>query len=371
MPLETAQGRLKLALTGAQLARSKRPPPPLPPNLTLWRLALVTFAPAPRQGNSFGALFEAVEVQTLRSQVKSDVLSVLMAAGVELRYRPKLTSDRLVVVPDDARQAAERALEIVVNTVAVGERCGREIASPFPWVAFEPADEEGRQWLEAAEGIHELGRVVDFPSITGLPIGFDETDLMDGLVDRWDGVALLAEAFAHKHPTGRLHELFRVFERAFALPARKLGSRLEDFLHPRYGYTADEIDRWIKLRDPAAHADARRNFVLEAEVQPSLRRMEQAAVDVLVNKANWRASDSERRDLWRPTAWTKNELGEGVVHLGTPGRLESQLLDQFGAYPTDLAGVLTRLPEGWWAPAVTPESEQRPFRVLPEGQFDQ
>lgn len=351
------------------MSRSKREPPL--PDLTLWRLALVTFSPLPRQGNSFGARFEGAEVQTLGSQEQGDELSVLMAAGVKLHYWPKLAAGRFVVVPDDARGAAERALEILVNTVAVAERCNRAIASPFPWVAFEPTDEEARRWLDAAEGIHQLERVVDFPSITGAPIGFDDTEVMDGLADRWDGVALLAEAFAHSHPTGRLHELFRVFERAFSQPARRLSPLLVDFLHPRYGYTAEEVDRWIKLRDPATHADIRSDFVLEAEIRPVLRRMEQAAVDVLVNKTNWRGSDGARRDLWRPTAWTKSALGEGVAHLGSVGQLESQLLDQFGAYPTDLAGVLTRLPESWWAPAVTPESTPRGFRVLPEGQLDE
>lgn len=369
MPLGTAQDRSKLAPTGAQLAHGKEPPPP--PNLTLWRLALVTFTPAPRQGNSFDALFESAEVQTLNTQIKDDALSVLMAAGVKLLYWPKLTSSRFVVVPDDARRLAERALETLANTVAVAERCGREIASPFPWVAFEPTDNEAHRWLEAAEGIHELQRVVDFPSINGLPIDLDDADVMDGLTDRWDGVALLAEAFAHKHPTGRLHELFRVLERAFALPAKRLGSPLVNFLHPRYGYKPDEVSGWIKLRDPATHADVRRDFILEAEVRPTLRRLDQASVDVLVNKASWRSSDSQRRDLWRPTAWTKNEFGEGVAHLGTPGRMESRLLDQFGAYPTDLAGVLTRLPDNWWAPKVTPMSEQRVIRVLPEGQLDE
>jgi hypothetical protein len=354
--------------TGAQLGS---PGAPTAPNLTLWRLALVTFAPPPRQGNSFGATFEGADVQTLRSQEKDEQLSVLMAAGVKLRYRPKLAGGRFVVVPDDARRAAERALEIVVNTVAVAERCSRAIASPFPWVAFEPTDEDARLWLDAAEGIHELDRIVDFPSITALPLGLDDADVMGGLADRWDGVALLAEAFAHKHPTGRLHELFRVLERAFALSARKLGPVLVNFLHPRYGYTAEEVDGWIKLRDPATHADVRHEFVLEAEVRPALRRMEQAAVDVLVNKTNWRCSDPNRRELWRPTAWTKSKLGEGVTHIRTPGRVESQLLDQFGAYPTYLAGVTTRLPDNWWAPAVTPKSEQRAFRVLPEGQLDE
>jgi hypothetical protein len=295
MPLETAQDRSKLAPTGAQLARGKGPP--APPNLILWRLALVTFTPAPRQGSSFVALFEAVEVQTLKTQAKDDALSVLMAAGVKLRYRPKLASGRFVVVSDDARRAAERALEILVTTVAVAERCRREIASPFPWVAFEATDDSARRWLEAAEGIHELDRILDVPNLTGDPVGVDDAAVMDGLTDRWDGIALLAEAFANTHPTGRLHELLRVFERAFALPARNLATPLGAFLHPRYGYETEELEAWLKLRDPATHADVRRDFVLEADVRPVLRRMEQAAVDVLLNKAVWRNPDSDRREV--------------------------------------------------------------------------
>jgi hypothetical protein len=306
----------------------------------------VTFTPAPRQGTSFGATFgETAEVRTLVSEDRNGELRTLAAAGVHLRYRPKLTASRLVVVPDDARRAAERALEIVANTVAVAGRCRREIASPFPWVAFEAKDDAARRWLEAAEGIHALDHIVDVPNLTGDPVGFDDAAIMDGLTDRWDGVALLAEAFAHTHPTGRLHELLRVFERAFALPVRKLAKPLGDFIHPRYGYTTEELEAWLDLRDSATHADVRREFVLEAEVRPVLRRMEQAAVDVLFNKAVWRNPDSDRREAWRPTAWTKSQSGKGVAHLGTKGGIEAQLFDQFGAYPTDLAGVITRLPD--------------------------
>ena len=340
-------------------------------NLTLWRLALVTFTPAPRQANSFDASFEGADVRTLRSQTKDDALTTLMAAGIRLAHRPKLAAGRLVVVRDDARRGAEEALERVVNAIAVAESCERSIASPFPWVAFEPHDNDARRWLQDAAGIHELDHVASVPNLSGAPILVEDAEVMGGLSDRWDGVALLAEAFAHKHPTGRLHELFRVFERAFSLPARKLAPALVDFLHPRYGYAADEIGAWIDLRDPATHADARPTFVLEAEVRPVLRRMEQAATDVLINKKLWRDPDLERRDVWRPTAWTRNPRGEGVAHLHTTVRAEAQLLDQFGAYPTDLAGVLSRLPDGWWAPAVTPKTEELGFLALQEGQLDE
>lgn len=235
--------------------------------------------------------------------------------------------------------------------------------------SFEPTDEEARQWLDAAEGIHELDRISAVPNLTGVPVPVN-ADVVASLTDRWDGVALLAEAFAHQHPTGRLHELFRVLERAFALPVRKLGPALVTFLHPRFGYTTDEVDSWVNLRDPATHADVRRTFVLEAGVRPILRRLEQAAEDVLFNKAQWQDPYLNRRDVWRPTAWTKDEFGAGVAHLGTQGSPEAQLLDQFGAYPTDLTAALSHLPDGWW-PAVDPRTDDLPFRVLPEGQFDE
>jgi hypothetical protein len=340
-------------------------------NLTLWRMALVSFTPVPRQGNSFGAQFEEVNVVTLGSQTLDDRLKILIAAGTKLRNRPKLASGRFVVVPGDARRVAERALESLVNTVAIAERCDRTIASAFPSVAFEPGDEEGRAWLETYDGIYELGRVTDVPNLTGDPILLGDNEVMAGLTDRWDGVALLAEAFAHEHPTGRLHELFRVFERAFALPARNLGAPLVRFLHRRYGYTDQEVDSWIELRDPATHADARATFVLEGEVRPILRRMEQAAVDVLINKSVWRAPQPDRRELWRPTAWTKNSGGEGVAHLRTRGQIEAQLLDPFGAYPTDLETTWSKLPDGWWAPRVETKTDERGFFVLPEGQLDE
>jgi len=177
-------------------------------------------------------------------------------------------------------------------------------------------------------------------------------------------VALLAEAL-QGHPTGQFRDLFRVFERAFALPAGVLVAPLHAFLHDRYGYTEEEIEKWRGLRHAATHADVRRRFVVEADVRPVLARVKQAAYDVLFNKESWRDQAPARRDLWSPTGWTSQPSGEVKVLQHSTGRLEAKLLDQFSAYPTDLEGAITALPAGWWAPVVIPTSPERPIEVIP------
>jgi len=114
-------------------------------------------------------------------------------------------------------------------------------------------------------GIHDFDRVVDVPSASSelvLDVG-----VIDGLRDRSDGTLLMAESLAQAHPTGQFRDFFRVFERAFALPARRLAQPLEAFLHERYAYTSAELENWLEVRDAATHADVRRRLVVEADVR--------------------------------------------------------------------------------------------------------
>ena len=185
-------------------------------------------------------------------------------------------------------------------------------------------------------------------------------------MDRSDGAALLAEALAHDHPTGKFHELIRLFERAFARPAKLLVEPLQTFLNPSYGYTEEELARWFEqLRDPATHADARADVVFEKDVRPVIARMEQAAFDVLLNKAQWRDPASDRKDIWNPATGTNDAANSIFLTKGKDAQLSFQLTDQFGAYPLDLAAGLAPLPEGWFAEGIigggsgqTPEAAQ-------------
>jgi hypothetical protein len=334
-----------------------------PADLILHRLVMAAFRPAPSRSLNVQATYGDAEVTTLGSWEGSGALRVLLAGSVNLEHRPKLTRESYVVVPDRPRRTCELALEAIADLLSIGDRCSRSIASPFPWVAFEPTSDAASEWLGEARGIHELGRTVDLPSpFSPVPL---HDEIRDGLKDRSDGVILLAEALAQGHPSGQFRELVRVFERAFGLSAGQLVEALLGFLHSAYGYTEEELKGWRRLRDAATHADVRKRFVVEADVRPVLGRVMQAAYDVLLNKRNWRDPSLARRQLWTPTAWTRGPSGEVRLRQYSTPKLTAQLLDQFGAYPTDLGGVIQKLPKAWWAPRVdSSKSPQRRFEVV-------
>jgi hypothetical protein len=332
-------------------------------DLTLRRLALLELTPAPGGEASIRGTYSDVVVETLLTKHVGGSLKLLLVAACPLKHLPKRTRTRYVVVPEVSRRQCEFAIEAFADLIAISQKCRRSIASPFPWVAFEATTDAGQQWLSDSVGIHKLDYVAQVASASSeVPLN---ADLIDGLSDRSDGTVLMAEALSQGHPSGQLHDFFRVFERAFALPARRLTQPLDAFLDDRYGCTPAELDKWIEIRDGASHADTRKQLVLEADVRPILARVRQAAYDVLFNKRLWRNPSPDRRELWSPSGWTAAPSGQVVMKQHSTGRLEAQLLDQFGAYPTDLEGVLTSLPPTWWAPAVTPQTTQTPFRVIP------
>jgi hypothetical protein len=329
----------------------------------LIRLVLVTFRPPLAEANTFSGSMGDVTIETLGTGLEDGAreLTILMAGELRLPRRPKLAAGRFVVVPPDAREQVERSLETVANLISVFEGTSRVISSPVPCVAFMAYTNEARQWLERAEGIHQLGELQDVPAMTN-KVSLDD-GLLKALADRFDGVALLAEALAQNHATGRFREFFRLYERAFALPPRKLADPLVAFLDGRYAYSSAEVENWIRLRDPATHADVRPWFALERDVLPFLDRMEQAARDILLNKATWRDPSTTRRHLWEPSAWTESEASRGHAKLGLPATIKATILDEFGAYRTDLRGVWTRLRREWWVPEVQPRTPERSFHV--------
>jgi hypothetical protein len=332
---------------------------PTPPaDLILHRLVMVDFRPAPSRSINLQATYADVEVVTLGSWDRGGVLKVLLAASVKLKHRPKVTNRGFVVVPASPRRTCELALEAVADLISIADRCSRSIGSPFPWAAFEPTSDAARSWLDQAHGIHESNRMVEIPNPSStVPLN---EDVRHGLTDRSDGVTLMAEALAQGHPSGQFRELFRLFERGFRLSAGEIVAPLLAFLHSAYGYTEKELSGWGRLRDAATHADIRKSFVVEADIRPVLSRIRQAAYDVLLNKKHWRSPSPARRELWNPTGWTSGPSGDVKLRQHSTGRLAAQLLDQFGAYPTDLEGVIRELPKAWWAPHVgevkTPQS---------------
>jgi hypothetical protein len=301
-----------------------------------------------------------VTVWTLRAAKSEDGqnLELVLAAEIGLRYWPKVTAANEVVVPAVERGRLERALETTANLVAVFESAARTISSPFPCIAFRAETPDARDRLAQLEGVHGQGRLQVVQQVyVSIPL-----EVGSSLSDRFDGVALLAEAYAQTHALGRYRDLVRLFERGFALPAARVWTPLLEFLDDRYGYTEPELSEWSRARDPATHADARAEFALEPDVWKLIPRLEQAARDVLANKEAWRDPSPARRDAWEPTAWTSSAAGAAKVRRSTAGTVGGKILDEFGVYPCDFKQV-TLPPELWspMAPCLTPEL---PFEVF-------
>jgi len=77
-----------------------------------------------------------VKVETHGSWRKEKSLKVLASAILHLTRYPEITSENLVVVPENLRSQAEFALEATANLICIIERSKRLISSPTPCVAF-------------------------------------------------------------------------------------------------------------------------------------------------------------------------------------------------------------------------------------------
>ena len=332
------------------------------PNLVLVRLVTATFTPKPAGDLDWAIVDGDIEIRPVRAFDTPDSLKLLVSAAVPLRYCPKVTRSHEVVIPTREREACERALERAVNTVSVGYGCRRLIASPWPCAVLIATTESAKDWLAARRGVHHA-KLKMAATRTRDRMKLDPNTL-NQLSDRDDGVALMAEALAAGHATARFHEFVRLFERAFAKPSKKLVDPLTAFLAPRFGYSESELNTWfLELRDPATHADARRKFALEVDVRPVIDRMEQAAYDVLLNKATWRDTSTDRRAVWTPTSGTTSAAGDAFIVQHTTPVTQASILDEYGAFPMDMAAVINPRPANWWPQLDSPSSETEPFKI--------
>lgn len=314
--------------------------------LKLVRLASVYFHPISKELRSWSLRIGDIEVKTTGYREKEDKLNCLVAVEVPLPSAPKLTSDNLIVVPEIPRKQAEGALEVAVNTISVAKACKREIRSSIPFLAFLPEDDEARAWLETTNGIDVCTLVLPRCNVS---IDLTNATLVNSLNDRLDGVELMAEALAHDHITGRFHEFMRLFERAFKLNRNGLIKPLTLFLNKPY-YTETEIKKWVvDLRNPATHANKNYEYVLEADIRPVIEIIQQAAFDVIFNKAKWYDPSTESRSLFLPT--TRVAPGDPPLYIrkGHTGDIGFQILDGFSAYPVDVSAGYDSLPNGYWS----------------------
>ncbi len=96
-----------------------------------------------------------VDYENLESKVRSVIMQVgpvevriadwldtpkgvkpLVYAQIEWNDGFSLDNDGFVIIPDALRSQAERAIEVMANVIAVGQRERRSISSPMPYSAL-------------------------------------------------------------------------------------------------------------------------------------------------------------------------------------------------------------------------------------------
>jgi len=316
--------------------------------MKLVRFATLYFKPNPLQWNHWEFDDDGIIVEPyIAHETKNpDFLRLIVKATVNLNERPSITKENVLIIPEASRKLAEKAIENMANYIAVSEMCKRRIKSPVPCVAFIPEDAKTLDWLNKTKGFS-----VKQKSQNKFQFSRAKELTKNDLNDRIDGISLLAEALSNDHATGRLHELIRVFERAFKLSPHRLVEPLFQFLNQQ-GYSYEEIHNWIfNLRDKSIHADKREDYVLESDVRPIIDRIEQAAYDVLLNKAKWRDPSPQRRNISIIKAGTKNE-NKLFTKTFDKLTLDLRILDPFGAYPLDFTAGLDNFPKEMWIKTV-------------------
>lgn len=283
-----------------------------------------------------------------------DPSCIAVVADMNIPQRPDITNDGLILAPDAERRLLEQSIERFADLLAVARRAKRQVFSAVPEAALRDLSEQDREWLGSVSGFAVVGinRIYVDSSIplADLPVA--------ALTDRRDGVTLLAEALSSDHETGQFRELCRFLERAFACGPFDLIDPVSLFLRhfAEFDYQRDEVDYWLGvLRHLTTHADRRDHFAIAADVVPVLGRLRQAAYDVLLNKANWRSRDTDRRAVWTPFNGVLRD--NGAVQLAAhTGYVGSEALDAFGVYPYGRDFHVT-VPEDWYA--VFPHRVQR------------
>lgn len=283
---------------------------------------------------------------------------LLIEAVAELKELPIADDQGCWIVPSEPRLMCEKAIEHISNLISVLEGCSRSVMSPVPCLALEHINKTERELLESGNGIQS--NAVPTDSGFRMPIARSQK-VLDALSDRMNGVALLSEAYSGGGESSRYREFVRFFELAFKMPSSNLGKKLTQFLSQSpMGYTRQEIDAWLNLRDPHSHADFQKSKVIAVatDIRQYLLRMEQACLDVLFNKRDWMDRSRTRRVVWTPEAISTSATGGLIVREGaTSVSMLFRSYDEFGVFPRDLnAMIIDGLSENLYCKFVASEA---------------
>lgn len=318
----------------------------MPDQWTLVRLAIVAIDEPP-QTRSFSLLHDGVDARIggAFSGKEGKPLGVLGVAAVPLpNWAP---SSGHILIPEDQRRRAEKALEILCRLIALDQATTMSLRSPFPCLGLVGPDTDR---LAIFDGFPVLLAARTPTLVGGGPTDFIEQKLSPRLLfDRLDGVTLVTEAFNTEPGVGQFTQFWRLFERAFKCGHTDAVPLLVSFLgRGPHQFEVAEVAHWATLRNPAIHANRGGDPVLNSDVFFLLGRMREAVLDVLFNKQNWWAKDDLRRDAWKPAA---GSTGGGGIFMtrGRGANLRGVAPDEFGAFPRAFFGPLhSMLPDGLW-----------------------
>lgn len=318
--------------------------------MKLLRLVVAVLSPKQEQWERFRLTDAAITLGTVARLPADADTKLLMCADVALEALPAVSGEGYVLVPAEARIALEESLERAVDLIALAGHGSRHIWSPIPDVLLLPEDDVERAWLADKRGIESD---VSGSSCVLTDCRFAITDeTLGALVDRWDGVGLLADAIALHESMSQFRELTRFFERAFARSSSRLSEPLSEFLADApMRYSRDEVNRWtVELRHTSIHADRSRHAARPRDAFYVAPRMVAAGYDVLLNKVQWHSPDTSRRPVWRPRSGSHSAgLGEAFLTAGQPAKLGFAMFDRFGVYPLALDVLLKTAPiPGTW-----------------------
>jgi len=276
---------------------------------------------------------------------------VSLDARVSCQLSPPTPGEPLPV-PEEHRILCEKAIARHAALLGVVHQAEHVIFSPRPYLMLEPASDREVEWLLMTDRLA-------IPGLSGggvriAPGEWIDQDFARVLADRLEGVALLAAGLSGGQGVAKLHELMRVFENGFRLAGHSLVEPLTKFLqsYPKWelGYESKEVRRWIAdLRHPATHADLRhaKSIVMDSDVAADLPRIEQAAYDVLFNKARWHHASFDRFQRFSFVA-----MATQTASVVAPGAqlLMTDRMDHFRAFRLDEACLLdtdpSRVPSG-------------------------
>lgn len=311
------------------------------------RLALISVPKKPAEWDRVVLTAGAFQIATFFETVRNDAHVRLVAAVTTLTNPLSLAEDGRVVIPDEVREDAERLIEIYANLMAVSEHMTRDISSPHPCVLLKAESQDEIALLESPSGIAVPSGNRAVPSGA---LKFDVSAHLKELADRMDGVAILAEALAHRQASGKFRDGIRFFERAFSLAGRHLTPALSEFLTTSGdGYTEAEVTNWIRIRHDITHADRAKPILYDVDVMWVVDRLIQANYDVLLNKQNWHSADALRREAWRSSSGTTENGSSMRATQGQDLSFEFKVFDEFRRFPANLQGSLSAIPGGSWA----------------------